>query len=203
MIRIATLSLLFCLSLSLLWWSGAKNEQVIFTVIEKERIWQSQNLGFDFVNTMDQGLITLINALMTSPIPRGQESTLPYSSSASDEVLKAAVDRVTQKPYWQAMFALILLALGRLLVTCHLGLYFLPLVIPVVIDALSVREVQHVQFKLPNSHQFRLASASLLVLLELLIVISMVPVWITPNALLPVFLLIGLALHQMCKHYFK
>lgn len=203
MIRIATLALIFCVSLSLLWWPGAKNEQVIFSVIEKERIWQLQNLGFDFVNTMDQGLVTLINSLMTSPIPRGQESTLPYSSSASDEALKAAVDRVTQKPYWQAMFALILLALGRLLVTCHLGLYLLPLVIPIVIDALSVREIQHVQFKMPNSHRFRLASASFFVLLELLIVISMVPLWITPNALLPVFLFLGLALHQMCKHYYK
>lgn len=203
MVRVLCLSLIVSLSLSLIWWPGAKNESLIFDLIEKERIWQADNLGFDIVSTVDKTTSELITFLSTSPIPRGPDSTLPYSISSADSEIQAAVARVTQQPYWQAMFALIVLAIGRLLVTTHIAIALFPLLIPVIIDALSAREIQHVLFKASDSFQFRLATCSLFILIEIFLVISMFPIWINPDLILAGFILLGVALHRTVKHYYR
>lgn len=203
MARMICLSLIFSLAVSLIWWPGTQNKDSIFDLIEKERLWQAENLGFDVVDTVDDGIDRIIEVFSTSPIPRGPQSTLPYSTSVMDQKIEEAVLRVIERPYWQAMYALIILALGRLLVTAHLASFLLPLLIPAVVDALSIREVCHVQFKLPNPFRFRLSATAVCLLAELMIVISMVPIWIHPNVMLVGFLLLGLCIHQMTKHYYR
>ena len=203
MARMIFLSLFFSLAVSLIWWPGTQNKESIFDLIEKERLWQAENLGFDVVDAVDEGIDRTVEVFTTSPIPKGSQSTLPYSTSVMDQKIEEAVLRVIERPYWQAMYALIILALGRLLVTVHLASFLLPLLIPAVVDALSIREVRHVQFKLPNAFRFRLSATAVCLLAELMIVISMVPIWIHPNVMLVGFFLLGLCIHQMTKHYYR
>ena len=53
MARIYWMVLIFGVAVSLIWWPGIKNEAYIFSVIEKERAWQMENLGFDLVSMID------------------------------------------------------------------------------------------------------------------------------------------------------
>ena len=107
MSRFLWLSLIFCVAISLIWWPGAKNEASIFELIERERSWQMEHLGFDLVDSIDSGLQSIQSILLTSPIPAGGDSTLAYSVGETDHELQAATHRIAQQPYFQAMFALI------------------------------------------------------------------------------------------------
>ena len=182
MTRMIFLSLIFSLAVSLIWWPGTQNKDDIFDLIEKERLWQAENLGFDVVDSVDEGIHRIVEVFTTSPIPKGSQSTLPYSTSVMDQKIEEAVLRVIERPYWQAMYALIILALGRLLVSAHLASFLLPLLIPAVVDALSIREVRHVQFKLPNAFRFRLSATAVCLLAELMIVISMVSTYLESSS---------------------
>ena len=203
MIRLLILSLIVSITLSFLWWPSAKNENAIFELIDKERAWQTEHLGFDLVSKTDEGIRTIVNTLLTSPIPSGPQSTLPYSERSADEEIKAAVHRVFQKPYWQAMFALLVLAIGRILVTGLMGLSLAPLLVAVLLDAHCAREVRYAQFKPLSSMTFRIAMSGFFIILELMIILSVAPIWINPNFILLGFVLLGGTLHQMLVNYYK
>ena len=78
MTRFLWLSLIAAIGVSLLWWPAEKNHDVIFDLINQEKIWQTQYLGFDLVETVDQGLLHIQSLLTHSPIPSGTESTLRH-----------------------------------------------------------------------------------------------------------------------------
>ena len=88
MSRFLWLSLIFCVAISLIWWPGAKNEASIFELIERERYWQLEHLGFDLVDSIDSGLQSIQSILLTSPIPAGGDSTLAYSVGETDHELQ-------------------------------------------------------------------------------------------------------------------
>lgn len=203
MSRFLWLSLIFCVAISLIWWPGAKNEASIFELIERERSWQTEHLGFDLVDSIDCALQSIQNVLLTSPIPAGGDSTLAYSVGETDHELQAATHRISQQPYFQAMFALIVLALGRVLVTGLLGIPFLPLMLVVVLDALCVREVRHIKFRPSSSLKFRVSLALFFVLVELMFIMSLAPIWIDPFWILTGFILLSMSLHQMISHYYR
>ena len=70
MARMIFLSLIFSLAVSLIWWPGTQNKDSIFDLIEKERLWQAENLGFDVVDTVDEGIDQIVKVFTTSPIPK-------------------------------------------------------------------------------------------------------------------------------------
>lgn len=203
MSRFLWLSLIFCVVISLIWWPGAKNEASIFELIERERSWQTENLGFDLVDSIDSSLESIQKVLLTSPIPAGGDSTLAYSVAETDYELQAATQRIAQQPYFQAMFALTVLALGRVLLTGLLGLSFLPLMLVVVLDALCVREIRHVKFRPSSSLQFRVALALFFVLVELMFIMSLAPIWIDPFWILVGFISLAVCLHQITANYYR
>lgn len=133
MSRFLWLSLIFCVVISLIWWPGAKNQQSIFELIDRERAWQTEHLGFDLVDNIDSGLQSIQSMLLTSPIPRGEDSTLVYSVSSVDHELEAVTYRIGQQPYFQALFALIVLSIGRIMVTGLLAIVFIPLMLVVIL----------------------------------------------------------------------
>lgn len=202
MSRFLWLSLIFCVSVSLLWWPSAKNQSSIFELIERERAWQNEYLGFDLVDKIDYQLQNIQSFIFQSPIPTGSESTLRHSEGLTDHEIQGAVLRVSQEPYFQAMFALIVLAIGRLLVTLLLGLLLSPLFLAVGIDALCARKVRQAKFQPSSSFQFRIAFTSFFVLMEVMCVMSLVPIWIDPFLILISFLLILFVTHRMICHYF-
>ena len=203
MSRFLWLSLIFGVCASLLWWPGARNQASIFELIERERAWQSEHLGFDLVNAVDNQLISIQNFIFQSPIPTGDRSTLRHSIGAVDHEIEGAVTRVSQEPYFQAMIALIVLAIGRVLVTGLLTLLMIPILGAVVVDAMCTREIRHVKFLPSDSFQFRIAIASFFILIEVMFVLSLAPVWIDPFWILMGFFLMGLSTHRAITHYFK
>lgn len=203
MSRFLWLSLIFCVAISLIWWPGAKNHQSIFELIDRERAWQTEHLGFDLVDSIDSGLQSIQSILLTSPIPQGGDSTLIYSVGNVDDELEAATHRIAQQPYFKAMFALIVLAIGRVLVTGLLGFSFIPLILVAMLDALCVREIRHIKFQPSNSLRFRIALVSFFVLIELMFIMSLAPIWIDPFWTLTGFILIAVSLHQMTTHFYR
>lgn len=203
MSRFLWLSLIFCVCVSLLWWPGARNQESIFELIERERAWQTEHLGFDLVDAVDQSLISIQNFIFQSPIPTGDRSTLRRSTGAVDHEIEGAVHRVSQEPYFQAMFALIVLAIGRVLVTSLLALMMIPILGSVVVDAMCAREIRHVKFLPSDSFQFRIAITAIFILIEVMFILSLVPVWIDPFWILGGFLLMSFSLHRLITHYYK
>lgn len=203
MSRFLWLSLIFCICVSLLWWPGARNQANIFELIERERTWQTENLGFDLVDAVDNHLISIQNFIFQSPIPNGDRSTLRHSTGVVDHEIEGAVNRVSQEPYFQAMFALIVLAIGRVLVTGLLALLMIPILGAVVVDAMCTREIRHVKFLPSDSFQFRIAIASFFILIEVMFILSLAPVWIDPFWILMGFFLLGFSTHRAITHYFK
>lgn len=203
MSRFLWLSLIAAIGISLLWWPAEKNHDVILDLINQERIWQTQYLGFDLVETVDQGLLHIQSLLTHSPIPSGTESTLRHPVGMVDHEIEAAVNRVAQEPYPKAMFALIVLAIGRFLVTCFLALLLSPLIFVVAVDALCAREVRHAKFLPASSLQFRIALALFFVLVEVMCVMCLAPVWINPFFILLGFTAVLVCIHQIFTHYYK
>ena len=73
---------------------------------------------------------------------------------------------MSQEPYFQAMFALIVLAIGRVLVSGLLALLMIPIFGSVVVDAMCAREIRHVKFLPSDSFQFRIPIAAFFILLN-------------------------------------
>ena len=203
MSRFLWLSLIVAIGVSLLWWPAEKNHDVIFDLINQERVWQTQYLGFDLVETVDRGLLHILSLLTHSPIPSGAESTLRHPIGMVDHEIEAAVNRVAQEPYPKAMFALIVLAIGRFLVTCFLVLLLSPLIFVVAVDALCAREIRHARFLPSNSLRFRIALTFIFMLIEIMCVMSLVPVWINPFFILLGFIAVLTCIHQMLRNYYK
>lgn len=202
MVRVFWMVLIVGVSISLIWWPGMRNEAYIFALIEKERLWQVQNLGLDLVQMIDWGMKS-IQAGWVNPIPHGSESSIFTTIGMAEDETVAATERVGETPYFQAFFALLVLALGRLCTTVVLSMLLLPVLGACWIDGLTQREVRLAKFKNPESFHFRVAWALLFALLELMILMSLVPIWIPPMWILVCVGLLSLVAFVLALNLYK
>lgn len=203
MTRIIYSSLILGLFASILLWPSAKNQASIEELMQKERAWQTQYLGFDLVNKVDSVLRNIQNNMLYLPIAHTPESSLTYSEGATDEEMRQAGIRVSQKPYFQALFALIVLAIGRMLVTGLLSLSLLPFLGAAIVDGLCEREVRYARFKPSSSLQFRATGVTLFIVIELICLISLIPLWIDPLVILGGILLLAVCTQRLITHYYR
>lgn len=203
MARIYWMVLIFGVAVSLIWWPGMKNEAYIFSVIEKERTWQVENLGFDLVSTIDVAMKEIQRSWSSGVIPMGDDSSIEITQGFAESEMMAATERTGDTPYFKALFALLVLAIGRLCTTVVLGLLMLPLLGACFIDGLVQREVRLSKFKSPESFHFRLAWAGLFAVGEGMILLSLVPLCIRGELLILEFLILGYVVHRCALNYYS
>lgn len=202
MTRVFWIVLIVGVTVSLIWWPGMRNEAYIFALIEKERLWQVQNLGFDLVQMIDGGMRSIQGGLV-NPIPKGSESSILTTIGIAEDETVAATGRVGETPYFQAFFALLVLALGRLCTTIVLNVLLLPVLGACWIDGLIQREVRLAKFKNPESFHFRIAWVLMFALLELMLLMSLMPIWIHPVLFLVCVGLLGLVAFVLALNLYK
>lgn len=202
MARVFWMVLIVGVVLSLIWWPGMRNEVYIFDLIEKERLWQMQNLGFDLVHLIDRGMQGIQNSVI-DPIPNGEESSIVTTIGIGEGETKLAVQRMGDTPYAQAFFALLVLALGRLCTTLVLSVLLLPFVAACWIDGLVQREVRLTKFKNPESFHFRVAWFLLFGFVEVMILMSLVPIWINPLWILMGIGMMGILLFVLALNLYR
>lgn len=202
MARVFWMVLIVGVTVSLIWWPGMRNEVYIFALIEKERIWQSQNLGVDLVQMIDWGMKS-IQAGWVNPIPKGSESSIFTTIGMAEDETVAATGRMGETPYFQALFALLVLALGRLCTTVALSVLLLPVLGACWIDGLTQREVRLAKFKNPESFHFRVAWVLMFALIEMLILMCLVPILIGPLYLLLWLCVMGIAISMLGLNLYK
>ena len=202
MARVFWIVLIVGVAVSIIWWPGMRNEAYIFALIEKERLWQVQNLGFDLVQMIDWGMKS-IQAGWVNPIPQGSESSIFTTIGMVEDETVAATERMGETPYFQAFFALLVLALGRLCTTVVLSVLLLPILGACWIDGLTQREVRLAKFKNPESFHFRVAWVLMFALFELMILMSLMPIWIHPMWILVCVGLLGLVAFVLALNLYK
>ena len=203
MARIYWMVLIFGVAVSLIWWPGMKNEAYIFSVIEKERAWQMENLGFDLVSTIDVAMKEIQRSWGSEVIPMGDDSSIELTQGFAESEMMAAAERTGNTPYFKALFALLVLAVGRLCTTVVLGLLLLPLLGACFIDGLVQREVRLSKFKSPESFHFRVAWAGVFAILEGMILISLAPIVIDASWILMGFLFLGGTVFSLALNLYK
>ena len=203
MARIYWMVLIFGVAVSLIWWPGMKNEAYIFSVIEKERAWQMENLGLDLVSTIDVAMKKIQGSWSSEVIPMGDESSIETTRGLAELEMMAATERTGDTPYFKALFALLVLAIGRLCTTVVLGLLLLPLLGACFIDGLVQREVSLSKFKSPESFHFRVAWAGVFAILEGMILISLAPTVIDASWILMGFLFLGGTVFSLALNLYK
>lgn len=202
MARVFWIVLIVGVIVSLIWWPGMRNEAYIFALIEMERLWQVQNLGFDLVQMIDWGMRSIQGGLV-NPIPKGSESSILTTIGIAENETVAATGRMGETPYFQALFALLVLALGRLCTTVVLSVLLLPILGAGWIDGLTQREVRLAKFKNPESFHFRVAWVLMFALFELMILMSLMPIWIHPVWILVCVGLLGLVAFVLALNLYK
>ena len=203
MARIYWMVLIFGVAVSLIWWPGMKNEAYIFSVIEKERAWQVENLGVDLVSTIDGAMKEIQRSWSSEVIPMGDDSSIELTQGFAESEMMAATERTGDTPYFKALFALLVLAIGRLCTTVVLGLLLLPLLGACFIDGLVQREVRLSKFKSPESFNFRVAWAGVFAILESMILISLAPTVIDASWILMGFLFLGGTVFTLALNLYK
>lgn len=203
MARIYWIVLIFGVAVSLIWWPGMKNEAYIFSVIEKERAWQMENLGFDLVSMIDKGMMRIQRTWSARVIPTGDESSIEMTQGFAESEMMAATERTGDTPYFKALFALLVLAIGRLCTTVVLGLLMLPLFGACFIDGLVQREVRLSKFKCPESFHFRVAGAGLFGIVEVMILMSLAPVFIETEYILLSFIVLFVIIFFLSLNFYK
>ena len=203
MARIYWIILIFGVVVSLIWWPGMKNEAYIFSVIEKERAWQVENLGFDLVSTIDVAMKKIQRRWSSGVIPMGNESSIEMTQGFAESEMMAATERTGNTPYFKALFALLVLAIGRLCTTVVLALLMLPLLGACFIDGLVQREVRLSKFKSPEGFHFRVAWTGVFAVVEVMILVSLAPIVITPESILLCFLFGGVMVYVLALNLYK
>lgn len=202
MARVFWIVLIVGVTVSLIWWPGMRNEAYIFALIEKERLWQAQNIGVDLVQMIDWRMRS-IQAGWVNLIPYGSECSIFTTIGMAEDETIAATGRMGETPYFQAFFALLVLALGRLCTTVVLSVLLLPILGACWIDGLTQREVSLTKFKNPESFHFRVAWVLMFALLELMILMSLMPIWIHPMWILVSEGLLGFLMFVLALNLYK
>ena len=144
-----------------------------------------------------------LGAWSSGVIPTGGDSSIEITQGFAESEMMAATERTGNTPYFKALFALLVLAIGRLCTTVVLGLLMLPLLGACFIDGLVQREVRLSKFKSPESFHFRVAWAGVFWIVELMILLSLVPTVITPESVLLCFLVLGVLVFVLALNLYK
>lgn len=192
-----------CILVQIIWWTAGHNEAFTFDLIERERAWQIQYLGFDLVERVNQLLVGIEQFLSTSLIPYGDQTSLEYSEHYTDRQVEGAVSRLLAIPYLQATYAIIILAIGRILVTGLLGLNLLPFIAVVIVDALCVRKIRYARFLPSSSFLLRTALVTACIMIQGVIVMSFMPFFINPYWILFGFICLSICIYLMVSHAYK
>lgn len=192
-----------CILVQIIWWSAGHNEAFTFNLIERERTWQIQYLGFDLVERVNHILFGVEQFLTTYPIPSGDQASLEYSEHFTDSEVEGAVSRMLAIPYLQATYAIIILAIGRILVTGLLGLNLLPFIAVVIVDALCVRKIRYARFLPSSSFLLRTALVTACIMIQGVIVMSFMPFFINPYWILFGFIYLSICIYLMVSHAYK
>lgn len=193
----------FGVSVSLIWWPGVKNEAYIFQLIEKERAWQESYLGWDLISGIDGAMKRFQRGEVMGLLPNGRESSVLITVGLAEEEMVEATERGTESPYFRALFALLVLAIGRLFTIIFFILLLLPVLGACWVDGLTQREVFMSKFRMPNSFYFRLSWTGFFVLLELIIFSGLIPIVINPFMILIQILLMGVLLFGLSRNLCK
>ena len=144
-----------------------------------------------------------LGAWSSEVIPMGDESSIEMTQGFAESEMMAATERTGNTPYFKALFALLVLAIGRLCTTVVLGLLMLPLFGACFIDGVVQREVRLSKFKSPESFHFRVAWAGVFAILEGMILISLAPIVIDASWILMGFLFLGGTVFSLALNLYK
>lgn len=203
MMRWIWISFIFGLCVSLIWWPGMTTHEAIALIIEKERFGVSELFEAGLIEWIDQAITAVLHFVTGTPLPDGITSSVRYQEGLGDTDMMAAIDRVSDKPYFQSLWALICLATHRLcLMLCAVGL-LLPVLGAVAVDALTQREIRFVRFSRPNTVLYRWAKAGLGVITEAILLALFVPLPIPLSTIFVVLGLYALGIFLVTYHFYK
>ena len=203
MMRWIWISFVFGLCVSLIWWPGMTTYEAIAQIIEEERFWVSHIFESTLLTWIDQAITVILHFVTGTPLPDGITSSVQYQEGLGDSDMMAAIDRVSDKPYFQSLWALVCLATHRLcLMLCAIGL-LLPVLGAVAIDALVQREIRFVRFRRPNGLMYRYARAGLSIMTEGILLILFVPFAIPMEWLFMTLGLYALGIFVVTYHFYK
>ena len=117
--------------------------------------------------------------------------------------VEGAVSRILTIPYLQATYAIIILAIGRILVTGLLGLNLLPFIAVVIVDALCVRKIRYARFLPSSSFLLRTALVTACLMIQGVIVMSFMPFFINPYWILFGLICLSVCIYLMVSHAYK
>ncbi len=203
MMRWIWVSLLFSLLVSLIWWPGMTTGEAIAAIIRDEHLWIAMTLEASIVDWIDRAVTVFLHFITGTPLPDGITSSVRYTSGIWDTDVMAAIERVAEKPYFQSLWALICLAVHRLCMIASIVFLFLPILIAIVVDAWSMREIRHVRFRRPKTIVYRYCLALLAFMSEGLLLIAFVP-FALPIGMMVIYLAIyGFVIHVAIEHFYR
>ena len=203
MMRFIWVSFVFGLCVSLIWWPGMTTYEAIASIIDEERFFVSTVFESTLLAWIDEAITVVLHFLTGTPLPDGITSSVQYQPGFGDTEMMAAIERVSEKPYFQSLWALICLATHRLcLILCAFGV-MLPVLGAVAIDALVQREIRFVRFRRPNGLMYRYARAGLSVMTEGILLVLFVPFAIPMQWLFVILSLYALGIFVVTYHFYK
>lgn len=203
MMRFIWVSFVFGLCVSLIWWPGMTTYEAIASIIDEERFFVSTVFESTLLAWIDEAITVVLHFLTGTPLPDGITSSVQYQPGFGDTEMMAAIERVSEKPYFQSLWALICLATYRLcLILCAMGV-MLPVLGAVAIDALVQREIRFVRFRRPNGLMYRYARAGLSVMTEGILLVLFVPFAIPMQWLFVILSLYALGIFVVTYHFYK
>lgn len=203
MMRFIWVSFVFGLCVSLIWWPGMTTYEAIASIIDEERFFVSSVFESTLLAWIDEAITVVLHFLTGTPLPDGITSSVQYQPGFGDTEMMAAIERVSEKPYFQSLWALICLATHRLcLILCTMGV-MLPVLGAVAIDALVQREIRFVRFRRPNGLMYRYARAGLSVMTEGILLVLFVPFAIPMQWLFVILSLYALGIFVVTYHFYK
>ena len=203
MMRFIWVSFVFGLCVSLIWWPGMTTYEAIASIIDEERFFVSSVFESTLLAWIDEAITVVLHFLTGTPVPDGITSSVQYQPGLGDTEMMAAIERVSEKPYFQSLWALICLATHRLcLILCAMGV-MLPVLGAVAIDALVQREIRFVRFRRPNGLMYRYARAGLSVMTEGILLVLFVPFAIPMQWLFVILSLYALGIFVVTYHFYK
>ncbi len=195
-------TLVISIVLSVLYWPIANPEVELWDLIEKERAWQVAYLGVDVMQTLSVWGERVMDALLTNPFGQEQVRAIHRTSGSFDRDLEIVSWRIFQTPYFRGLYALIVLSIGRLLCCVYLSLLLVPILVVFAVDGWVAARIAATHFKSPNSTRFRIAEMMIFVCLEAVIVVSLLPIWISPDVILIVLGMMGMAFWGLLRYWY-
>ena len=101
--RFIWVSFVFGLSVSLIWWPGMTTYEAIASIIDEERFFVSSVFESTLLAWIDEAITVVLHFLTGTPLPDGITSSVQYQPGFGDTEMMAAIERVSEKPYFQSL----------------------------------------------------------------------------------------------------